>query len=468
MPAKRQPPYQYVKPENWAHPAAQKIDDLYRDSIRRADSLPAVQGARPMPRDYSIPKVETRREGMGRGPMQYVEPSEQDVLTKRRAMVPRVPRRPGSKGMPFPWPYKPPRLPGPGMVMDLLDLADKMAKGTGGAPVPGAGLPAGGVLKCSFGPAIPFISHVGGRSGNVNAADCGLGFQAWLGAPGAFDPAGISSWVAPFTIVTLAANNPNPCSQPPSTPMGSCDRATYAQVWHWTASGNLPADPTAPLFVIGSPLSVDTMPDPNEQRRMAGEPDPLRSREPRPSDGPLPIASWPLTGPETWSHAYTSSDGSHHRGPPPGRTVTRYPDKEVPKRMSASKAFAVTAFHALDSISEFSEIVDAFYESLPADVRKRWEAKHGRDTVFPLDQAGQYGIDGADWKAKALYYNADKIDVETAIKNVIKNAVEDRILGDIHRSIPRQSGAAFSDAQKELSKQIDAWMDYLLNEAEGA
>lgn len=121
-------------------------------------------------------------------------------------------------------------------------------------------------------------------------------------------------------------------------------------------------------------------------------------------------------------------------------TSTRPPrrgDKEkkvVPRSASAG----IAVFKALDRISEAAEVVDAVYQSLPADVRARWDAKMKADKRNPLvDRAGQYGIDHADYKLQAIYYNWSKIDATEAITNVLKNQIEDRLIGAAQRARER-------------------------------
>ena len=105
--------------------------------------------------------------------------------------------------------------------------------------------------------------------------------------------------------------------------------------------------------------------------------------------------------------------------------------------MSRAARFGVVFFKTLDKISESAEVVDAFYDSLPDDVKKRWSK--GRVNRSFLDNAGQYGIDGADWKLQALWENYGKIDVNKAVKNIIKNHIEDKIIGTYSRHLPRNT-----------------------------
>lgn len=92
-----------------------------------------------------------------------------------------------------------------------------------------------------------------------------------------------------------------------------------------------------------------------------------------------------------------------------------------------ARRWAAAAYSAMDKISEAAEVVDAVYDALPDDVKKRWEKD--RESRGLADQAGQYGIDGADWKAKAIWENRHKIDWDEAIENIVKNQVEDALYG---------------------------------------
>lgn len=90
-------------------------------------------------------------------------------------------------------------------------------------------------------------------------------------------------------------------------------------------------------------------------------------------------------------------------------------------------------------ISEASELVDALYEALPEATKRRWEGKAKwfeydnvgdySDDRGLLDNAGQYGILGADWKLQALYHNWHKVDLDKAFENIAVNSFEDALYG---------------------------------------
>lgn len=159
----------------------------------------------------------------------------------------------------------------------------------------------------------------------------------------------------------------------------------------------------------------------------------------------------PGTGAET-------STGTETYIPVPGatRTVTDGPIER--KSMSRSRRFMVALFHAIDQVSEAAEIVDALYDALPEDVKKRWS----RDRRGLLDTAGQYGIDGADWKLQALYYNWHKVDVEQGLKNIVKNHLADKFIGGYQRLLPRNVGNATSEGDKAFAEFLDDILSQLM------
>lgn len=147
----------------------------------------------------------------------------------------------------------------------------------------------------------------------------------------------------------------------------------------------------------------------------------------------------------------------------PGKPVTpinpvvREPPKKNEKQrkvLTKTAKIGIALYKAIDAASESAEIVDAIYDALPDDVKKRWDRP---DRVG--DNFGQYGVDGADWKLQALYYNWHRVDVEGAIKNIIKNELTDRIIGGMQGVLPNNAGQAHSQGEKKLAKLLDEWFD---------
>ena len=97
--------------------------------------------------------------------------------------------------------------------------------------------------------------------------------------------------------------------------------------------------------------------------------------------------------------------------------------------MSRTARIGIALAKSMDRISESSEIVDAVFRALPQDVQDRWSAGRPDQRNMFGDQAGQYGVGGADWKLEALWHNWHKVDVPTAIANIIKNEAEDKLYG---------------------------------------
>ena len=83
-------------------------------------------------------------------------------------------------------------------------------------------------------------------------------------------------------------------------------------------------------------------------------------------------------------------------------------------------------FKILDIIFEIVEFVGVFYDVFLVQIKCDWEQKYvggywvkikGKyKWIFKfcglLDNVGQYGIDGVDWKVCALWHNWYKVDIE--------------------------------------------------------
>ena len=83
--------------------------------------------------------------------------------------------------------------------------------------------------------------------------------------------------------------------------------------------------------------------------------------------------------------------------------------------------------------------VDAIFKALPKDVQRRWSK--GRGTIG--ENFGQYGTAGADWKLQALWHNWHRVDAEQAVRNILKNFVEDAMIGATQKHLPRNVVKAF-------------------------
>lgn len=142
------------------------------------------------------------------------------------------------------------------------------------------------------------------------------------------------------------------------------------------------------------------------------------------------------------------------------------------KHMSKLAKFGIALAKVMDGISEASEVIDAVYDALPQDVKDRWEKGVSYDYsvydgVRQGDNYGQYGIDGADWKVRAIYYNWRKVDVNQAARNLIKNHVSDKIIGKYQSGMPVNIGNAVGSGEMEAAKMIDKVLDrsidYIVN-----
>lgn len=146
---------------------------------------------------------------------------------------------------------------------------------------------------------------------------------------------------------------------------------------------------------------------------------------------------------------------------PPGRR------ERQGKWLSPEKRFMIGLFKMLDFVSESCEIVDAMFEALPQYVQRRWKGKAQRwyekdaegsrakeGSRGLLDSAGQYGIDGCEWKLQALYHNLTTLDPDKAFNNLANNIIQDFIHGKIHKNTPVNTGRAIDPALKA----VEDWM----------
>jgi len=174
---------------------------------------------------------------------------------------------------------------------------------------------------------------------------------------------------------------------------------------------------------------------------------------------------------EATATAVRTQQRKHLREPPDRRT------KET-KVLTRAGRFALALAKVMDGISEGSEVITSFYDALPEELRKQIEKarfpnarwikdkrtgkwrKVGMDR--PGDQYGQYGIEGADWKAQALWEHWDKVDMEAAMENLFENYVEDKVIGGIHRKLPRNYGNANPEGDRVFAKRLEELVDYVL------
>jgi len=211
-----------------------------------------------------------------------------------------------------------------------------------------------------------------------------------------------------------------------------------------------------PTYTIGygAPLPMDlpldwAEPDPNMKRNffpdgIADPTDPVRDPEEEPK---------------------------YKRGPrfrPPRPTK---PDRKTRERKAKGPLGQILKI--LDIVSEASEWVGALYDALPEETKRDWEALHADGHYVKidgkwkwitvkrglLDNAGQYGIDGADWRLGALWHNWHKVDIEKALKNIIANELQDKILGMYQRSLPKNIGHVGDAGSLALNDLINLFND---------
>lgn len=274
-------------------------------------------------------------------------------------------------------------------------------------------------LVCDLGGSATELSSLYG--GNV----CNTG-QYY--SPG-FVPTAESEWVSEWQVVD------------PNTASNICER-----VWHRT----LPAE-EAPEFVPAQPeVLPQFMPWPDEFPDVQAVPavmpqlDPATKPigKPAPQPETLPWAVLPYRQPNPWRDPVEQTE----RGPKPepalgppvgeqpppivrpplnpefpgGKVVVRPPSFVIPNRpprkgeKEKKLAISLPAGHpvmqGIGAVTEGMDVIDAIYWAIPKKYRPK-------GFTNPWD------------KARAIYDNADNIDWEKALENILKNEIEDQIIG---------------------------------------
>nr|QXN72780.1 MAG: hypothetical protein [Microvirus sp.] len=170
-------------------------------------------------------------------------------------------------------------------------------------------------------------------------------------------------------------------------------------------------------------------------------PNTLRRHLPRTNTGTkTPQRETTKTGPEPISqtaYAVSSMPSGRGAGNGPPRSISATPTARPQGRTRERKGKGGKIMaDIVDKIAEAAEVVDCMYKALPTKVQKRWDAKaptKGRDA----DSAGQYGIDGADYKMAALYHNYNSIDLNKAMTCIAGNQIEDALYGKAFQGLER-------------------------------
>lgn len=204
--------------------------------------------------------------------------------------------------------------------------------------------------------------------------------------------------------------------------------ATNSKAAPLLQSLNHPEVVRLPALQTRSLIANDPTLDPNIRRTVA----PGRAPSPQATSQPVP---------DYWIYG-----GSRPR---PGYSPSRRPPRGTKeKKTLGTAALGVKLFRALDKISEGAEVVDAIWRAIPKDKRKK---KPGRPL---LDAAGQYGIDGADWKLVQIYDNFGSIDWDQAVRNIIANEVEDRIIGGVQGTVKKAYRGPTGQISQTFGKQV--------------
>lgn len=169
------------------------------------------------------------------------------------------------------------------------------------------------------------------------------------------------------------------------------------------------------LQPLMQPLPLAPTTNPNAARVVAqymSEPAPLPQPQPAPAYSAFSVGAGGI-----------NRVGTRTIAPP------RKNEKET-KLQSRLQQVSVAIYRALAGVSEVGDVVDAFFKALPEEVQAKWKRKKRGLT----DNAGQYGINGMDWKLMAIYHNWHQLNYQQAMKNILVNELEDQFIGRASRA----------------------------------
>lgn len=145
-----------------------------------------------------------------------------------------------------------------------------------------------------------------------------------------------------------------------------------------------------------------------------GQPVPTPRRSPTPG---YPVPGTPPT-PEVSTGSYGSTTVYPKAGPrPQPQTRPKPPGPGEKERKGAARQAVATLARIAFAASEWVDMIDAIYEALPKKLRKTIEAKDKGRGMTPQD------------KALAIYANADQIDLNQMVLNILANQFEDAVIG---------------------------------------
>lgn len=175
---------------------------------------------------------------------------------------------------------------------------------------------------------------------------------------------------------------------------------------------------------------------PSERRDYGLEPKPNPWPEPTPLNPywPFPVLPFYPVNPEPWLPPTEPSvpsidfdtgftNGKKLITPRPGRHYKRPPgrnERETKKTLNPS-LFARLARMGISGATEGADFVGAVYEALPTNITRF----KGRDGKWRDKDMGPIN------KAIRIFNNLDKLDVDQAVKNLIYNHLEDKLIGKL-------------------------------------
>lgn len=191
--------------------------------------------------------------------------------------------------------------------------------------------------------------------------------------------------------------------------------------------------PTITVPYIGVSTGIgDFNPSPVKYRNRGLRPDTSFYPYGRNATNGFPLYSGmpqPQSQPYAGRHFGTNSSGNGQQPPTEWQVTDRYRQpsnnpREKERKGGASAKTISVMFGALEGFTEANDLVDSFYKALPKRRQYAWNV------------GGKYIL---------LYRYWHEVNLDDALRNILYNHLEDRVIGTIERSVKRTAGrGAFS------------------------
>lgn len=147
---------------------------------------------------------------------------------------------------------------------------------------------------------------------------------------------------------------------------------------------------------------------------------------------PAPYSVVPYLPPRSPDRKPDTSYGDKPKPIPNPRQAPKPREREIKMKLRGPKwIYGLQKLY--HEYTEANDVIDAIYEALPENLRKGAEKARKKE----LKNAGKKQIIGPQDKLEVLYHNLDRVDLNEAFKNILKNQIEDAAVGAANQHVKK-------------------------------